>query len=305
MNDVVRQQLPYLRRFARALNGRQAVADRLVAQAIEAVAAEHAQPRPERGQAEPQLAQAEPRLAQAAAQLAQAGPKSSGSESGPPLRERLFRALVDAQIGNPGSAGDIVTLSDERILASRIRALPADAATALLLSTLEGFEREAIAFIMRLSPEVAADRLRAAHVALEAQAPTDILVIEDEPVIAMDIVGIVRQAGHRVLGIAATRDEAVALAEARPPGLILADIQLADDSSGIGAVDDIVALLAEQRPGGPRIPVIFITAFPERLLNDERLEPSLLITKPFSDHLLRVAIAQALQMADAEASTAA
>jgi CheY-like chemotaxis protein len=284
MNDVIRQQLPYLRRFARALNGRQAVADRLVAKAIEAVAAEHAQ---------------------AAPQFAQAGSKSNGSGNGAPLRERLFRALVDVHVGIPGSTGDIVTLSDERILASRIRALPADAAIALLLSTLESFEREAIAFIMRLSPEVAADRLRAAHAALEAQAPTEILVIEDEPVIAMDIVGIVRQAGHRVLGIATTRDQAVALAEAKPPGLILADIQLADDSSGIGAVDDIVALLAEQRPGGPRIPVIFITAFPERLLNDERLEPSLLITKPFSDHLLRVAIAQALQMADAEASTAA
>ncbi len=276
MNDGVRQQLPYLRRFARALNGRQAVADRLVAQAIEAVAAEQAQP----------------------------GSKTAESDS-EQLRRRLFRALVDAHTGNPGSAGDMATLSDERILASRIRALPVDAATALLLSTLEGFEREAIAFVMRLTPEIAADRLRAAHAALDEQAPTEILVIEDEPVIAMDIVGIVRQAGHRVLGIAATRDQAVRMAEARPPGLILADIKLADDSSGIGAVDEILAHLAEQRPGGARIPVIFITAFPERLLNDERLEPSLLITKPFSDHLLRVAIAQAIQMADAEASTAA
>ena len=275
MNDVIRQQLPYLRRFARALHGRQAAADRLVAQAIDALGAE--------------LTAAE------------------GAEpvSGPPARWLLFRALVDAHAGNPGSARDSVTLSDERILASRIRALPADAATALLLSTLEGFERDALAFIMRLAPEVAADRLRAAQAALEAQAPTDILVIEDEPVIAMDIVGIVRQAGHRVLGIAATRDQAVVMAEARPPGLILADIKLADDSSGIGAVDDILALLAEQRPGGARIPVIFITAFPERLFSDERLEPSLLITKPFSDHLLRVAIAQAMQMTGVEASTAA
>jgi CheY-like chemotaxis protein len=127
---------------------------------------------------------------------------------------------------------------------------------------------------------------------LDEQAETDILIIEDEPVIAMDIAGIIRQAGHRVLGIATTRDEAVAMARATSPGLILADIKLADASSGIKAVDDIVDSRLAERPGGGPIPVIFITAFPERLLNDERVEPSLLITKPFSEHLLRVAIAR-------------
>jgi DNA-directed RNA polymerase specialized sigma24 family protein len=100
MNDVIRQQLPYLRRFARALHGRQAVADQLVAQAIEAVGAERAQ----------------------------ADPQTAEIQNEPPLRQLLFRALIDAHVGNPGSAGDIVTLADERILASRIRALPADAA---------------------------------------------------------------------------------------------------------------------------------------------------------------------------------
>ena len=271
MNDVIRQQLPFLRRFARALLGRQAPGDRLVAQALDQVGAD----------------------------LAAEGSDTKAD------RRHLFRALVDAHVGNPGSAAAEVTISDERIVASRVRSLPADAATALLLATLEGFESAEIAFIMRLSPTEAVARLRAAQAVLEAQAPTEILVIEDEPVIAMDIVGIVRQAGHRVLGVAATRGQAVAMAGAQPPGLILADIKLADDSSGIKAVDEILGLLAEQRPGGPRIPVIFITAFPERLLNDERLEPSLLITKPFSEHLLRVAIAQALQMSDAAARTAA
>ena len=87
------------------------------------------------------------------------------------------------------------------------------------------------------------------------------LIIEDEPIIAMDIETIVRDLGHNVTGVAVTRDEAVAQARQNPPGLVLADIQLADDSSGIDAVKDILAEFS--------VPVIFITAFPERLLTGD------------------------------------
>jgi CheY-like chemotaxis protein len=83
-----------------------------------------------------------------------------------------------------------------------------------------------------------------------------------------------------------TRDEAVAQALARRPGLVLADIQLADDSSGIDAVKDILHEFS--------VPVIFITAFPERLLTGERPEPTFLITKPFQRSTVKAAIAQAL-----------
>jgi CheY-like chemotaxis protein len=89
-----------------------------------------------------------------------------------------------------------------------------------------------------------------------------------------------------VTGVAVTRDEAVAQAMARRPGLVLADIQLADDSSGIDAVKDILAQF--------EVPVIFITAFPERLLTGERPEPTFLITKPFQRSTVKAAIAQAL-----------
>ncbi len=108
------------------------------------------------------------------------------------------------------------------------------------------------------------------------------LIIEDEPIIAMDIETIVRDLGHSVTGVAVTRDEAVAQALARRPGLVLADIQLADDSSGIDAVKDILAEF--------QVPVIFITAFPERLLTGERPEPTFLITKPFQRSTVKAAI---------------
>jgi hypothetical protein len=45
------------------------------------------------------------------------------------------------------------------------------------------------------------------------------------------------------------------------------------------------------------VPVIFITAFPDRLLTGERPEPTFLITKPFDPEILNVAISQALTIA--------
>ena len=121
---------------------------------------------------------------------------------------------------------------------------------------------------------------------IERQTRAEVLIIEDEPIIAMDIETIVRDLGHNVTGVAVTRDEAVSQAMARRPGLVLADIQLADDSSGIDAVKDILQEF--------QVPVIFITAFPERLLTGERPEPTFLITKPFQRSTVKAAIAQAL-----------
>ena len=92
--------------------------------------------------------------------------------------------------------------------------------------------------------------------------------------------------GHRVTGVARTRREAIQLAGKGKPGLILADIQLADGSSGIDAVND---LLSESE-----VPVIFITAYPERFLTGERPEPAFLIAKPFQPANVSAVISQAL-----------
>ncbi len=92
--------------------------------------------------------------------------------------------------------------------------------------------------------------------------------------------------GNHVVGIATTHEEAVTLFNERQPSIVLADIQLADGSSGIDAVNEILA--------GSDVPVIFITAFPERLLTGERPEPTFLITKPFQRATVKAAIAQAL-----------
>src|SRR5690606_3668913 len=96
----------------------------------------------------------------------------------------------------------------------------------------------------------------------------------------------VESLGHRVTAIARTHKEAVALDARTQPKMILADIQLADGSSGIDAVNDILM--------HHTVPVIFITAFPERLLTGERPEPTFLVTKPFNPEMVKALISQAL-----------
>jgi CheY-like chemotaxis protein len=121
---------------------------------------------------------------------------------------------------------------------------------------------------------------------IAAQVATDVLIIEDEPMIAMDLESIVEGLGHRVMGTARTHAEAVSAANQRKPGLVLADIQLADGSSGLDAVNEMLGSFA--------VPVIFITAYPARLLTGERPEPAFLITKPYQPDTVKAIVSQAL-----------
>jgi CheY-like chemotaxis protein len=89
-----------------------------------------------------------------------------------------------------------------------------------------------------------------------------------------------------VIGVARTHAEAVKLAKSKQPGLILADIQLADGSSGLDAVNELLRSF--------EVPVIFITAYPERFLTGERPEPAFLISKPFQPAMVSAIASQAL-----------
>ncbi len=157
---------------------------------------------------------------------------------------------------------------------------------AFLLTAVEGFTPDETAQILGTSFEEVADLISEAQQEIDAELATDVLIIEDESIIAADIEALVKELGHNVVGIAATRGEAVDIMKRARPGLVLADIQLADGSSGIDAVKDILSTLD--------VPVIFITAFPERLLTGERPEPTFLITKPFQPETVKASIGQAL-----------
>jgi CheY-like chemotaxis protein len=156
----------------------------------------------------------------------------------------------------------------------------------LLLTSLEEVNVEAAAPIVGVEQEEALIQLNAARDRLRTAAATDVLIIEDEPIIAMDIEELVASCGHRVVGVAATEADAVAMAEKSRPGLILADINLGQGGDGTSAVSRIMR--------NHYAPVIFVTAYPERLLTGEALEPAFVITKPFEPLTLAIATYQAV-----------
>ena len=156
----------------------------------------------------------------------------------------------------------------------------------LLLTSLEEVPIQAAAAIVQLSPADAETQLAEARAHLRAGAATDVLIIEDEPIIAMDIEELVQNCGHNVVGVATTEAEAVRLAELHKPGLILADINLGIGGDGSSAVARIMR--------HHYAPVIFVTAYPERLLTGEDLEPAYVITKPFEPLTLAIATYQAV-----------
>ena len=151
---------------------------------------------------------------------------------------------------------------------------------------LEGFSEEDAADILDVQVPALRTLVEESGRELAAEIATDVLIIEDETFIAMDLEGLVEGLGHRVIGVARTHAAAVTLAKAKRPGLILADIQLADGSSGLDAVNELLKSF--------EVPVIFITAYPERFLTGERPEPAFLIAKPFQPATVSAVISQAL-----------
>lgn len=154
------------------------------------------------------------------------------------------------------------------------------------LSAGEGFSNDTIAEILGVSDAKVSSLLQVAHEDMAADRKARVLIIEDEMFIAMDLARIVRNMGHTVTDTARTHQEGMASFHKRRPDLILSDVQLADGSSGIEAVDEILRIT--------EIPAIFITSFPERLLTGKRAEPAFLINKPFRTEAVRAAISQAL-----------
>jgi len=198
----------------------------------------------------------------------------------------LFRAfhLVWASAGAPLGEPDT---RFSAIAQGHMAELTPNTREALLLSSIERFSTADIAQIMQIDGDEVTQLIETAWRQMESAIAGRVMVIEDEAIIAMDISAIVEEMGHGVTGIASTRTEAVKLADTERPDLILADIQLADNSSGIDAVNDILEKF-------PDTPVIFITAFPERFLTGERPEPAFLIAKPYAEDQVRSAVSQAM-----------
>jgi DNA-directed RNA polymerase specialized sigma24 family protein len=246
--------LPQLRRFSRALTGAQQSGDAYVAAVLEAVIEEPA-----------------------------------SLDSHPDMRIALYRMFCRWWESIAINLKSVPHATDPAWIAmaqKRLSSLPPLAREAMLLRTVEGFAAEEIAIILDRGLDDVNMLIEEASTAIAEQMATHVIIIEDEPVIALDLRQIVEGLGHTVTGVARTHKQAAELVKQKRPGLVLADIQLADGSSGIDAVNQILTSF--------EVPVVFITAFPERLLTGERPEPAFLITKPFSLEMVKAVISQAL-----------
>lgn len=207
----------------------------------------------------------------------------------------MFRSFhsIWQEAGSPVGRGDQGTAEQAQ---RRLAMLTPESREALLLHSLEGFDPIEIARILGMTPEDVRENIYIARVEMELALRGTVLIIEDEPLTGMNLAEILDDMGHRVTGIAQTRMGALALARRERPNLILADIGLADDSSGINAVRDIHTLVGA-------LPVIFISAFPGRILTGLQAEPAFLISKPFDEDQVRSAVSQAMFFSSTETLT--
>jgi CheY-like chemotaxis protein/DNA-directed RNA polymerase specialized sigma24 family protein len=243
--------IPYLRRFGRALTGSQESGDACVYTALEAILAD-----------------------------------PSIIRGGKTPRSSLYRIFLSQWEMSPHRDPVGIQSPDELSARQQLASIEERARVAFLLSALEGFDVNDVAFILRASTSDAEELLAQAAVDIADQLRTDVLIIEDEPFIALDLKSLLEDLGHNIIGIAKTHVEAIQVVAHNTPGLILADIQLADGSSGLEAVNQILQDL--------ETPVIFVTAFPERFLTGKAPEPAFLVTKPFGVDSLKAVISQAL-----------
>lgn len=248
-SQLVAEHLPLLRRYARALTGSQASGDSYVGAMLEALLQD------------PSLL----------------------DESRSP-RVGLFRLFT--RIWNSVALNEEGEPMPQAASERRLSNITPPARQAFLLLSLEGFSEEEVAFILETSVTEVRALADTAGRELAAEIATDVLIIEDETFIAMDLESLVKNLGHNVIGVARTHSDALALAKSKQPGLILADIQLADGSSGLDAVNELLRTF--------EVPVVFITAYPERFLTGERPEPAFLISKPFQPAMVSAVASQAL-----------
>ncbi len=253
LSETLAPELPFLRRFARALCGTQDSGDAYVVAMLEALVEDR-----------------------------------SLFPNGLAARTAIYRTFLKVwnSVAINGTADVASTDRGEEGPDRRIELLSSRPRQAFLLVALEGFTLTQAAAVMDIPMKELSDLIDVAGREIAEQVATNVVIIEDEPLIAMDLTDIVTSLGHEVSEVATTHREAVAAVARQKPGLVLADVQLADGSSGLEAVREILSTIS--------VPVIFITAFPERLLTGERPEPTFLINKPFQPEMVKAVISQAL-----------
>lgn len=118
---------------------------------------------------------------------------------------------------------------------------------------------------------------------VNAACSLNILVVEDDAMIAMLYAELLSQIGHQVCGIAGTENDAVSMAERLLPELIIADLGLRE-GSGMMAIRRILR--------DRMVPHLFVTG--SAIHPGKTRDPAGMLRKPFSEDQLLAAIALAI-----------
>ncbi len=123
----------------------------------------------------------------------------------------------------------------------------------------------------------------------------NILVVEDESIVAMDIRNCLSGLGYNVVGSVASGEEAIARTAESRPDLVLMDIRLHGEMNGIEAARRIMEEF--------HIPSLFLTSYVDREMLDKAkgLNAVGYVLKPFEDRELGVAVEMALHRWQVEA----
>jgi two-component system, response regulator PdtaR len=123
---------------------------------------------------------------------------------------------------------------------------------------------------------------------MNKDTPINVLIVEDESIVAMDLAAGLEQDGYHVSGIADNAVEAKDIFTANEVDILLMDIHILGDKDGIDTAAELQRIKA--------VPVIFLTAFTD-VQTVERVKqicPAAFLTKPYQVSNVRIAIELAL-----------
>jgi DNA-binding LytR/AlgR family response regulator len=127
----------------------------------------------------------------------------------------------------------------------------------------------------------------------------NILIVEDESIVALDLATALHEDGYEVIGIADQAEEATRLFNQHAVDIVLMDIHLAGEKDGIETVVDLMKIR--------QTPVIYLTAFTDKV-TVERVKhtyPFAFLVKPYQISNVRIAIELALNNLTARSAVAA
>lgn len=257
--ENIEKNIPFLRRYGRALSGNQPQGDQFAAATLDAIL----------GASEILDPELEPKVALFS----------------------VFQSIwTDAKATALGPETSPLAAQAQR----HLETLRSGTRDALLLNSLEEFSLPEISTIMGVDEHEVRKLLDQAYSDMAEAVTGRVLIIEDDLVAADDLESVVTEMGHHVTGNADTHAAAVMSAMEDEPDLIIADVVLADDTSGVDAAAEILNAYHKK-------PVIFVTGHPEQLLTGKKREPAFLIPKPYMHDQVRTAVSQALFFSSTDA----